>query len=450
MPRSLDLEVLRRQLHALLSGRGPMSARDARRVLGISQPSFSRLVDTMDDVVKIGRSRATRYAVRRAIAGLDAPIPLYRVGAEGQLAEHGVLVPIEPDLLLFCHDSHALFEDLPWFLQDLRPLGYLGRQVPRRHPELGLPPDLRRWSTDHVLVYLARFGWNAPGDWILGEQAAARYLAHAASPPDGVPADGRAATYVELAEHARTMGPVGSSAAGEQPKFLAIRMDDAGPTPVLIKFSPPMDSPVGRRVADLLLCEHLALRTLREGGHEAAHSSFLRAGGRAFLEVERFDRMGWPGRRGVVSLEALNGAFAREASDWVRTTRALIRAGVCPSALEQAVVVQHAFGRLIANTDMHFGNLSFYAEHDRVTGLAPAYDMLPTGLAPRGQELVPTSFEPPAPEPSAAWRRAWEMACTFWSAVCEDERIHADLREEARRIRAALEAQATTIALLPS
>lgn len=49
------------------------------------------------------------------------------------------------------------------------------------------------------------------------------------------------------------------------------------------------------------------------------------------------------------------------------------------------------FGRLIANTDMHDGNLAFKPG----LKLAPVYDMLPMGYAPvRGMELPLRGFAP--------------------------------------------------------
>ena len=91
------------------------------------------------------------------------------------------------------------------------------------------------------------------------------------------------------------------------------------------------------------------------------------------------------------------------------------------------------FGRLIANADMHTGNLSF-RPHDTLA-LAPAYDMLPMHYAPlAGGEVPRRSFEPPLPLPPQ--RSIWTSACVaamfFWNRASEDARIS----EEFRRISA--------------
>src|SRR5690606_41232569 len=66
----------------------------------------------------------------------------------------------------------------------------------------------------------------------------------------------------EFAAEAMRSTP-GSSAGGEQPKFLARLLDGSGAErSVLVKFSAPMDQTPGRRWADLLACEWLALEIL--------------------------------------------------------------------------------------------------------------------------------------------------------------------------------------------
>jgi len=87
------------------------------------------------------------------------------------------------------------------------------------------------------------------------------------------------------------------------------------------------------------------------------------------------------------------------------------------------------FGRLIANSDMHTGNLSFRPQG--TLALAPAYDMLPMLFAPLpGGEVPPRSFEPPLPLPPQ--RPVWTSACTaaiaFWKRASQDPRISSGFR----------------------
>jgi hypothetical protein len=105
------------------------------------------------------------------------------------------------------------------------------------------------------------------------------------------------------------------------------------------------------------------------------------------------------------------------------------------------------FGRLIANSDMHEGNLAFVpgAEGGPPLELAPAYDMLPMLYAPvRGVELPQREFTPslPLPAESDDWLAAVDAAMAFWHTAAADERISAGFRavckangKELRRLR---------------
>jgi hypothetical protein len=254
-----------------------------------------------------------------------------------------------------------------------------------------------------------------------------------------LPASQLGAAYSQLAEQAVSAGVPGSSAAGEFPKFTALRDDLAAATPhVLVKFSGADDSATVRRWADLLVCEHLALLAAAAlPGVTAARSRIIGHAGRTFLEVERFDRHGLFGRSRLVSLGTLDAAFLGDgSSDWTRLSTRLAAAGLLDEA--GLLAVQHLwwFGRLIANSDMHTGNLSFRPQQGRLglgsgLELAPAYDMVPMLYAPLpGGELPRRDFEPPLPLP--AQRAVWTTACTaagrFWREAAQDTRISAGFR----------------------
>lgn len=440
MPDPRAIAAARAAFERHLTAHGDASAAELRALVGLSQPTFSRYAKVLsDELIAFGRSRATRYAWRRRLVGLPEPIPVFEVG-DGARPTRPLcsLVAIQPHGFLVewaTGDPAEPFDDLPWFLHDLRPSGFLGRLLPRRHPELGLPPDIRLWSAEHVLRYLVRHGEDHVGALIVGEEALAAHLARAAAPPDLVARGERERAWPRRAAEVLGLGPAGSSAGGEQPKFLATRDDGGARVPVLVKFSPPPDNAANRRLADLLVAEHLALETLREAGLPAARSELVSAGGRVFLEVERFDRLGPARRRGVLSLEALDAQLVGQGHGrWVDAVRALVAAGAVPAALLDPVRRLEGFGRLIANTDMHFGNLAFLARGVRVEELAPAYDMGPMAFAPRQGELVdpPLRLLPPRPDeaPIAGW--LLHTAGRFWARLAEEPRCEPGLRAIAR------------------
>jgi hypothetical protein len=84
---------------------------------------------------------------------------------------------------------------------------------------------------------------------------------------------------------------------------------------VLVKFSPPRDTPFGERWHDLLHAEALALQVLQAHGVAVAHSAVIETPARTYLVSERFDRLApkegrhFEGRRHAVPLHAVHDAF---------------------------------------------------------------------------------------------------------------------------------------------
>lgn len=451
MPRPLDHDALWRLFRRRLLLEGPTAAGEARRSLGISQPTFSRLVAARRaELLSVGRGPAVRYAARRPIPGLPPSFPLYELGERGSRLL-GILHPVAPDG--FYVESTAPIEGfypgLPWFLDDLRPSGFLGRLVPTLHPDLGFPRDVLAWTIDQVAVWLHGHGADLVGNLAVGEPAFARTLT--AEPIHPVHTAFRSERYPVLARDVMAAGVPGSSAAGEQPKFLATRLDEGGQTPVLVKFSPPRRDDVSRRTADLLWCEHVALETIREAGVAAARSEVLRGGDRVFLEVERFDRTPAGGRRGLVSFRALDAAFVGEPLGWSHVAVALHAQGRLDAAMLDRAVWLDRFGSWIGNTDRHLGNLSVAFEGGVLGGLSPAYDMLPMAWAPRSGELPDVELRLPTLTPARRdlWEGSWRAATAFWARVAAHPEVTPDFREIAARNARTLAACEGALARLP-
>ncbi len=419
--------------------RGPTGAEDARAHLGLSQSAFSRRVARdRRRILVVGAARATRYCLRREISGVGFDAPIYVIDERGESHAVAVLHAIRPQgfyVESLDRDVEAgCFEDLPYFLHDLRPSGFLGRLIPRRHPELGLPGDVQHWTGDQCLAYLTQHGWNLSGNLIVGDAAFRAHLLDARTRTEhGTPAR-RRARYLKLANDVLQSGPPGSSVAGEQPKFLTTRMP--GPTDVLVKFSPAGADAASRRVADLLVAEHLVHETLRAHGRQSARSQILHSGGHTFFEVERFDRVVGParGRRGMLSMFALDAQFVGHLVSWIGTARELLAQGRIDQATLEEIAWRGLFGRLIADVDMHQGNLSFFMSGTRIAGLTPVYDMSPTKYVPRHGHVPQEPMAIPLPEvwEGSMWSDACSAAIAFWMAVAE----HTDVSRPFRRIAA--------------
>jgi len=428
----MSRDALGRRLLSELAHLRLASGSDLSGRLGISQATFSRLTTSMaDKLLAVGRGRARRYAARRSIPDLGDQVPVYQVGVDAKARKVAVIHPVLPEAFyveaLSEDYTSRLHDDLPYFLNDIRPSGFLGRLVPSQHPELEAPSDVRNWSGTQVLRYLGRFGWNLSGDLIVGDEAYERYVRQAGDPPDRVEFRRRARRYPERAANALE-SPPGSSAGGEQPKFLAFLVP--GPGPVIVKFSALMTSALGRRQADLLVSEHVAHEVLRKHGMKAARSSVLLAEGRTFLELERFDRDSSGGRRGLTSMLALDAEYVGSLRTWTESAAGLAKLGIIDQAMRSDAAWLDLFGRLIANNDRHGANLSFFVRGERVLSVAPAYDMHPASYAGQSGNLAYRPFDPPSPSPSdaAVWDQASLAALDFWHRVAAHRMVSRGFR----------------------
>ncbi|WP_369930918.1 HipA domain-containing protein [Xanthomonas sp. NCPPB 2632] len=271
-----------------------------------------------------------------------------------------------------------------------------------------------------------------PGNFVVGFDALDRALK---SGFDTIDERSRGLRYGAFAEAALSPVSPGALVAGEQPKFTASVIDAAGHIRhVIVKFSEPVDSgPMARRWADLLICEHLAGNVLSEHGHASASSELVESQGRVWLEVTRFDRVGAYGRRGCVSLAAWSDAHDGIRDDWAAAaTRMHGGDWIDESALDQ-VRQRWWFGRMIGNTDMHFGNLSFFLDDSLPLTLTPSYDMLPMLYRPAANGAIPVrDYTPatPSPRDMAYWHRAAMWAELYWARVAQ----HAGVSDAFRRI----------------
>lgn len=398
---------------------GKLSARQLVENIGVSQPTLSRALASLGDaVVRIGAGTSIQYALRDTARGLP-DIPVYRVDAQGQIRRLGILIPVRPEgFVLRREDGVSRHSDgLPWWLFDMRPQGYLGRTFAARHGgALGLPERITDWTDTHALRALLKEGHDVVGNLLLGDVARAAFLASPEPTTELAGSEDKAETYARLAREVANGELPGSSAGGEQPKFTATILTPFGIQHVIVKFTEPEQSPVSERWRDLLLAEHLALTTLREAGIPAARTDIIDHAGQRFLEVERFDRIGKLGRRALCSLAALDAEFVGlGAGNWSDITRRLAADGHIPANAADRASLLWAFGVLIANTDMHNGNLSFIGEgspHD----IAPAYDMTPMAFAPRSGGGLPDSVIEATIHASIAnetWRQAATLAQSF-------------------------------------
>lgn len=442
--------ILSAKIQSFFLQRGALSTRELVRDLQVDASTINRTLTGLGSnrIVRMGRGRQTRYGLRRQIGG-ESSWPLYEVLADGQVARMGMLnamvarqwsVSLDTSwpLLTGRDFTVGLYPDLPWFLDDLRPQGFLGRSFAREvGPYLGIGEDPRTWRSDDVLLALLRHGQDLPGAFIVGGEALAAMQRRQLAPVECVNPGSRTSAYPELADAVMSGAWPGSSAAGEQPKFTAcIRKGESDYRHVIVKFCGKGGRREDQRWSDLLMAEHLAGRVLDRHGFDSADTEIVDAGGRRFLEACRFDRIGAFGRRALLSLHAIDSAyFGQLDSPWPRAGERLHALGwISASDLRQMGVLWW-FGTMIGNTDMHYGNVSLFLHERSRLVLAPCYDMLPMLYRPDPEGGLPErrfSPLPPTPEAQPYWILACNMARHFWSDVAGSEKISGEFREIAR------------------
>ncbi|PTT18702.1 type II toxin-antitoxin system HipA family toxinoxin YjjJ, partial [Acidovorax sp. HMWF029] len=427
-------ELSAKALLALRRQGGVLTSAELQELLGVSQPTVSRALAPLihaGQVQKVGAARSQRYVLPRHVPGVGSEVRVMRIDAQGRPSPFARLVPLEGGAFWVdeADGVSARHDGLPWFLDDMRPQGFMGRTFAHAHPALQLGHDPRHWSDDDVLRAMTLYGDDLPGNLIMGEAAFQRFH----TLPARASRVACSADYPQLAEQAMQGTHPGSSAGGEQPKFCTIT---AG-RHVIVKFSPAGDSPADQRMRDLLVCEHLALHALAQAGLPAASTQLFMGAGRVFLESERFDRTPLAvdaplgGRIGMVSLQVYNAEYVGEIDNWAATANRMAARHLLTQADARTLRLLEAYGQLIANTDRHYGNISLVLKDDD-WALSPTYDMLPMLYAPVSGELVPRDFASRPQQPTAAtlgeWDEAQRLARAFWQAAAADERVSADLR----------------------
>lgn len=155
-------------------------------------------------------------------------------------------------------------------------------------------------------------------------------------------------------------------------------------------------------------------------------------------ESARFDRVGRHGRRHVVALDAVHDAFVPGSwRHWNATLEALAAQQRVPADTPAQARALLQFGRLIGNSDMHFGNLSLFVEPGDVARgrftLAPLYDMLPMHWRPDAIS-GDIGLLPLTPDPADLASAARPIAREFWERVTADSGVSRAFRALASKM----------------
>lgn len=427
------------ELIQLIAREGVISASELVGRLNISRPTLSRAVKTAGDrVVRIGQAKASRYALASHSLGASH-LPLYEVNARGGVQQLGVAITLSnggtylSEVLpergyLLGEAGDGLFDGLPYYLDDMRPQGFLGRMIAQDLQSSGLyPQNPQHWSSVDIGRYLVQYGGDQPGNLILGDTALRQF--QALDQQTHYVAD-RSKRYPLLAVEGLKREQPGSSAGGEHPKFTVYT--DRGH--VIVKYSPKGDGQAARRWRDVLVAEQLAQKVVADAGIQAAQTQVYEFDGRIFLESVRFDRHGEKGRLPMLSLQAIDAEYAGVGEGWMRVAESLAQQKLISSADRQIMAWLSAFGQWIGNSDMHLGNLSFAPDGEQYR-LLPVYDMAPMLFAPQRDEVVDRELPIPVRtlDIHEQWYEAGSWASTFWEYVAHELLISDDFRRVAEQ-----------------
>ncbi len=415
----------------------PATTNTLAAVTGTSRQTVSRKLRALgDSVIKFDKVRPPLYYAITEAFESGNKIILAAVDPHGNTNLWGVLrplahggfylqtTPIAPKVLKGVKED-CLYDDLPYFLDDMRPQGFIGRQIAR---DLNVqsdifPPDPRDWNQEQIGRYLVANGDDLPGNLKIGRMG----LDRVRRPPQ----KSRHEDYPELADKAVEGEVHGSSAGGEQAKFATYSRERGAH--VIVKFSPKGNGELATRWRDILATEHIASEVLHEYNIPAAELNIFEVSNRLFLESLRFDRAGEYGRLPLISMQAIDNEFSGVGSGWLNVAKELHNRGLITWQHLYDIAVYWGFGRLINNTDMHLGNISFSIDGSGFS-LAPIYDMCSMGFSPKSTgEIPPFVFSPPEIDGQLSFidktsAMIKEMARAFWRRLGESELISEEFK----------------------
>ncbi len=392
-------------LHPLREG--PTSSTGLLKALQLPGATVARALDHLQregEVVRVGATRSTRYALPRLVPEAGSSWPVFRIDTAGRVSQFGRLDALQPRHFHFETSRVALrgiSEGLPWFLD------------PLREPDASDTP-----AGDARLAWMLRHGWDCAGDLIVGAQALDAWRTNGPRRTLVTAAD-RAALYPRLAATTQQTQP---AARGS---FDVLADHGGHQVHARVKFSPPESTTEGQHCCDLLLAEHLAHGYLNARGVLAMHSRVYRYGGRIFLEIDRFDRVGAEGRRGVIALQALGLHRATDRFGASTAAAHLAAAGRLPRNDARQIRLLEAFAAFTAGHGAAAAGLTLFTGHDGSFALAPAgspYPRVPTAMDDPARPLL---FYAPSPEPVVldVWAQARRLAEGYWERLATEPQL---------------------------
>jgi hypothetical protein len=400
-----------------------------------SRQALLQLKKLGSSIIKIPNGKSPKYALTTNAFGAGDKITIWEVDNFGKTSALATLRPlaaggffvekhIQMPTVFLGEKGNGLYDDLPYFLRDMAPKGFLGRKVAERLANLddSFPKNPDNWQNEHIGKYLLTNTENSIGNLKFGNNAnlnlRPQFATHSRS------------QYLDISNNVIDNDEVLSSAGGEQAKFTTFCTDINHHA--IVKFSPRGDSENARRWKDILITEHYANQVINNSGVlTAANTELLEYGDRLFLESKRFDRPSKDGRRSMLSLQMIDAEFVGNGNSWLKSATNLHTQQLLTYQDLVNVEGLAIFAKLINNTDTHFGNISFEI-HNNGFSLLPIYDMCSMGFAPKsGGDVLPFQFKQPEikTENHVDLNLIRKMALDFWQLVVKNDKVSSEFKD---------------------
>lgn len=412
---------------------GFVTQKDIQAITKLSQATVSRCLKKLDDsLLVLPFSSPNKYALPAEDKGYS--VQFKEVDEQGNESKLGTVYRLANDQyfvdlaegaskLYLGEKGNGLFDGLPFFLDDLRPQGFLGNLFVKQLADMSdrYPKKLSSWQAKHIFQYLEEYGDDLPGNLKFG--VGTYHLPR--QPVYPVPYD----KYDFMCEQIKAGVSQESSLGGEQQKFTVFSSELNAD--VLVKYTSNKNDAVTRRWKDILVTEYHALKILAAFKIPAAEIDLIDRDNRFYLVVKRFDRIGFFGRSSMFSLLSIDMEYVGLGENWQNIANEMLKLNLLSKSDNNSISILWAFSQLIANTDTHLGNISLGIKGDSFN-LLPIYDMCTMAIAPKPNSLDPIDFTLPDLDTLNINQDnkslVLEMAFLFWQRIEKDTRISGEFR----------------------
>ena len=154
---------------------GSVGASELKMLLGVSQPTLSRWVKRVPNLVRVGETYHSKYALQTEAPGVGTEQGVYVVTEEGILKPAGVIKFLKANQSALT-PTGTVYDGYYPPLYDMMPNGYMGGAFVHRYGRaLEFPKELSDWTEAQKLIAITRRGEDLIGNLVFGRESAERW-----------------------------------------------------------------------------------------------------------------------------------------------------------------------------------------------------------------------------------------------------------------------------------